>query len=593
MAQSPNHIQTRIQRQQILTGNINLDANHADTDTVYMTDNICLPSSSSSRYSSNATYPQYQLCGKEEEELYHKYNALSKNFTSSAQTCPQQHYISRGRKLQLQPKLQVQRDQKSLSLPRRSKPNEDSGVDDGSNVDDDHQRQLHNRGMYTKTRTSILHPPPKSTSCEENQDDYYSNASIRSISSHNKFSCVSSLSANDSYYYISNLVPVVQNPPPVLIICYHRREICRGGAEEAGASVQAPHQHQPYENESAIQTLSSKISGSAPHQVASPGPRKLRKSSPDSTVKKKNYGRDTVRNRRGKLESVSAKVLSGKQQHYPWDQNYSLPCLRRAVSTSTRISSYASVQRHEQMYATVPCDNKNCGKDCSIIPPRTTVSRHAISRLKRRKSTSAVLPSNTSSPVTQCRNHRRCHSDRAIGGLSNSITSASYGSMHQSSIIVNGRAINDIKRRPSENVSLMLGGSRGTGGEDHNYRQDFVYKAAIRGVLADLEHSKSFDTQLTDTLSSIESLKHTLNRSQTTLIDDAAMRSSGIIDSSTTDIVSTSSGKTIQRNRRRRNRRSMRKFIVGKIVPAPLRTMKAVLTKKRTYHLKRSVGFLT
>jgi len=620
------HLQSITQRRQSFTSNISSDVNRTDTNSTSPTDNLRSASSSLNRYSSDATHPQYQSPEKdvEEEDLYYECNAPSKNDTPSTKKFHQRRNNSRGRQIPLQP----QRKERSLSLSKKRKPIKGSRIDDGTNVDDDHQHKLHNYVIDKKTETQRVCPPPKSLSSVEDQDYNCNDDNSCPMSSNTSSSYVSSLSADESICYFSNLAPMVQNPLPILIICHHSSKIRRGGEEKVFASAQAPHHQKFHEKKSPLRTSSHRIGGGVLNQLMSPCTCKPRESSAENIAQKENYARDMVGSRRGKLKNVSANDLDIKKvvlqrhlQHYSqgsdgrsMDKNCAPSYHRRGISNSTQIPSYSRIQQNKQMHSTVSYDCKNCrnsnkiNNNYTIKPARkitsqhTSMSRPPLSTLRlpaiwhtRSKSTSAIMPPNKS--LSQYGNHKRNddHSnlapDQGIEKGSSSITNASYGSMHQSSIVVNGRVVKGItcRKRSSDTVSLMLGGSGGTRGDGQILHQDFVYKAAIRGVLADLKHSKSIDSKLTNTTNSLESFKNTLNRSQTILVDATAMRSSGITDSSTNGILSTSSGVTNERTRRRRRMR----FLVGTMVPAPLRAMKAVLKKKSDYSFERSMGHLT
>jgi len=620
---SHHHLQSITQRLQSITSNINPDVNRTDANSTPPTYNLRSTSSSPNRYSCDATHPQYQPreTEVEVEELYYKYNVLPKNITPSTEIFHQQRHNIRGRQIPLQP----QRKERSLSLSKKKEPIEGSRIDDSTNVDDDHQHEVHNYVIDTKTKTLKVYPPPKSLSSVEDQDYNCNDDNSCPMSSTTSSSYVSSLSVDESIYYFSNLAPMVQNPPPVLIICHHSSKIRRGGDEKVFASAQAPHHQKFHQKKSPVRTSSHRIGGNAPNQLMSPSLCKPRESSSENIAQKENYARDMVGSRRGMLKNVSANDLDIKDvvvQRYlephtqgsdgrSMDTSCAPSYHRRGISNSTRISIYSRIQQNKQIHSTVPYDytdfhnSSKINKGSTIKPAkkiasqRTSMSRPPLSTLSlpailhtRSKSTSAIIPPNKI--LSQYGNHKRNHSNLApnqgIEKGSNSITSAGYGSMHQSSIVVNGRVVNSItcRRRSSDTVSFMLGGSGGTRGDGQILHQDFVYKAAIRGVIADLKYSKSIDSKLTNAPNSLESFKNTLNSSQTILVDDTAMRSSGITDSSTNGIVSTSSGVTNERIRRRR-----RKFLVGTMVPAPLRAMKIVLKKKSDYGFERSMGYLT
>lgn len=589
---SQSHRKPCIRKQQPSIDNNETDASHDDIGTS-MTEN---PPSSSSTPSRKCKTKE--ISGKE-KELLHNYASPVENSTQLEERCPQQRQRDRAQPclLRLPTPEPIRR---SISLPQRKKlSNDDNGVNDLTD-------QLQNCVIFARTMKPIVHRNLQPSSSIEDycdQSDEYNCP----ISPNATSSCVSSLSADESQYYFSDLASVIK-PPSSLVtrnsnVHRHHLEIQRIGEEKTGEIDLVQHHHQYCRNESPSHTLSSRRD-CVPDQLAFTSLNTL-------SADRENSAEVAVQSRREKLQIHSAEDLDSREaalqrhsQHYrKGSDTRSLepkrppPYSQRAISSSTtpniRYDSCNSRgftnQNHTTMAKQRYQGKKLMSRKGSFTQP-STLDKPA---LMHQRSGSSIT--NTTMSSSQYGRH-----SRSIWGGENSTASASNDSLNESSITVNGMVVNRIKHRRirSENNIPLTGGVGGMV-DDHNHvaghNSNSIYEAAILRKASGLEISTSLDSQVANA-SSFESPRSNLSHSFT-LMDDATSRSTsrscGVTESSMNGITSTSSGTTTQRKRRRRRAKDEFKYFVGKLVPGPVKVMKAVLTKKKTYDLERSSGCLT
>jgi len=508
------------------------------------------------------------------------------------------------------------------------------------------EHQLQNRVIITKTWTPTTNPCPQlpislhDENCLDNDNDN------RSSSPNDAATYVSSLSADESHTYFSDIASVVQIPTPIRmsnsdVSHCHSLEMHQIGEEHVGTNDHSPYNHPYGEHHRSLDRNEG-----VPHHLTFTSPIKPRTFSAASTVERRNYPMDATQSQEWVLQKSDGNdeqlMVPRNSQHLSQgcdvrslELNRPPPYTQRTNSTtsspcSKQISGRSRIRQRNHVQSALLRDGSNdsgINTKSSRINSGTTSSHPNIKKLTprlrssrrlrtldvlplppvyvRSTSTSAVSRTSTSlcsSQYGSCKRNKQYSNtayDQSIGEGSNSITSASYGSVHQSSIIVNGRVLKNVKHRrtSSDSACLILGGS----GDDHNqhikkHNRNSIYEAAIMGKLSGLKVTTALESQSITAQSSLESFPSILKHHLPGSVDDATMRSCGITDSSTNGITSASSGTTARGKRRRMKRRSMKdelKYLVGKIVPSPLRGLKGALTRQKSVDLERSKGCLT
>mmetsp|Transcript_24594 Transcript_24594/g.29019 ORF Transcript_24594/g.29019 Transcript_24594/m.29019 type:complete len:531 (+) Transcript_24594:135-1727(+) len=414
-------------------------------------------------------------------------------------------------------------------------------------------------------------------------------------------SCMSDLSDDESHFYFSDLPSVVKNSPPVHPMnsdsyqhqhSHNQLEAERPVEYNLGGNIAV------HEDESPTQRSPFRRGDSIPHQLTFNSSKIPRTVSTESTLERGNHLRVSIHNvedldNEDQVAPRHSKLHSQGNGGRPLDTNIPYPYHHRTVSTTMkRTQGQPRTRRHyrgnsfSSKNSTVntytPGTNnsyrrkKNMSRHSSFshLPVRT----HDPPALLR-KSKSIVSMTNTSMSLSQYGSYNRnSHHSFAHGlsidGGSNSITSASYDSIHQSSIVVNGRVVNNIKHRRRYSDTVSLGRSGDIGDNERNLpivgnNSSTLYKAAAMEKLAELEPSISNESTLMNTPSLLDSSKVSLNDSQENL------------------------GKENRRKKRRRSVKDELRYLVGKIVPSPLKGMRTVLTRKKSCDLERSSGCLT
>lgn len=495
---------------------------------------------------------------------------------------------------------------------------------------------LHNRVITAKTWTPTAHQRAQSSLSVGDGDCHHNDDSHRPSSG---ASCVSSLSADESHVYLSDITSVAQHLPPIRIMNsdVHERhdfEMHQIGEEHVGTN-----DHSPYNEHD----LTLNRDDGVPHHLTFMSPTKPRTYSAASTVERRNYPLDASQSRERISLTTDDNDLNREElpvpthlQHLPQgsdvkslELNQPPPYTQHIISTSSTpcakpIIGRSIIQQRDDVHSTVARDSSNdsSNNNTSIMKKFSCLTNHhQKKKITPRCRSSTRLPILDALPPTHVRSistsaasltsttisssqyesykrnkHYRNHTyDRSIGGGSNSIASASYGSAYQPSITVNGKVRNDVKHRrvASDTACLILGGSRGMGDDIIKHDRNSIYEAAIMGKLSGLEVTTALESQSVAAQSSLESCPSILKYHSTVLGDDATMKSYG---GSTIGITSVSSGTTAQGKRRRMKRRSMKdevKYFVGKMVPTPLRGLRGVLTRQKSVDLERSKGCLT
>jgi len=196
--------------------------------------------------------------GDEKEEIFHEYMKPSKSSTPSEHR-QQKHHDNQRRRLPL--KTQPQRERRPGPITRRSRPNKRHRDVDDSNINDDKQHPLHNCVIVVRTRSPLMYPPPQEKSSIKDQLCHINDENIRLAPTNDALSCVSSLSADESHYYSSDLVSVLHNPPHShhnRDYPHHHLEVHRIEKEKVGFSSPKLQKNQFYENVSSLRISSSR-----------------------------------------------------------------------------------------------------------------------------------------------------------------------------------------------------------------------------------------------------------------------------------------------------------------------------------------------
>jgi len=534
-----------------------------------VTGNSRAPSSTPSGQCSDHNPVQYQT--QELSELLDNYLSPVENSTLKEEECPQRRRTDRAlQHLQL-PTPESARN--PIALPQREK------LSNGDNDDTDLKDQLQNCVIATRTMKPIMQRTPQPSSSME---DYYDHGDEHSCpaSPNGASSCVSSLSADESQYHFSDLASAVR------VYC---------------------------ENEPPSRMLSSRRE-CVPHQLTFTSLRSLNTLSTQITVDRENSARVAEQSRTKELLIHSAEGLDSQEaalqqhsQHYCQGSDVRSLELKRPLSynqqtiSSSMTPNIKQILHHSKMHRYYhaqstelnehnyeSCNQKGptCQNHTITTKPchqsKKPISRNRLSTklsslcqpallTQRSASTSATSLTNTTTSSSQCGSNRQNnhHSTPTrnifILGGENSTASACNRSLNEPPLTVNGMVVKGIKhrRRHIENTLPVIGGP----GNVAVYSGNSIYKAAPTS----LESPKS---------NSSPSFTH---------IDDTTSRSYGITESSMNGITSLSSGTTTQGKRRRRRRaKDEFRFFVGKLVPGPVKVMKTVLTKKKSYDLERS-----
>lgn len=583
-----------------------IDDNDAETDTVSM----------------NGNSPAHEISDDENEGLLRNFALLSENFHISEDRRQPQQDIDQERHHPRKPLTPLQHE-RTLPLPQLQKP---------SNPDDELRRQLGNCVIVAQTMKPVVHCDTQLPSSVANEcSDSDNNSCPKSPNATS--SCISSLSADESNYHFP--APAFAPSPPNLEMKdsnahHHCPEAYQVEEEEVGENYHTLHHHHLYAQKSLSHKLSFRRDSSIPHGITILRPMKSMIFSANNSIDRRNsdisMGGDELQNHICKDARSSEVGIQHLTHHH--SQNSDVRSLehkrppphhRRNISSFTAPSSLFKIQRYNRaQYSEV---NNYASKDSYSYSKSSAFKNYSAMVNQRRLGTnfvprhgSSMHPSILDKPaLTQQRSasssplslnfttisssqhgsHKQNNYDnnpgydRSIGG-ENSITSASG-----SSIIVNGRLVNGIKRR-RQLVSPVMGGP-GAMMDDHSHHRavsltgSSVYESAIMRKVSGLETSVSLDSQSVNAPLPFESSRNNLNRSPVTSVDDATMKSSGITYSSMNGITSISSLTSIQGKRRRRRRtKDELKFFVGKLVPRPIKAMTAVLTKTKRYDLERS-----
>jgi len=500
-----------IRQQQTSIENNTGDVQNADTDHTSWTGNPLAPMEHFDNTPSQYHAPNEM---KEDDQPLHDHTTPSDNPILSNQKDDQ-------RKHHVLPQL-IRRTLSSVHMP---KPNI-------INHAQEPEHPLHNCVITAQTWTPTTHHRPQSPlsvgdgNCQHNDDSHLPSSGA---------SCVSSLSVDDSHAYFSDIPSVAQHLPPIQIMDSdvherHNLEMHQIGEEHVGTN-----DHSPYSDQYNEHDLPMNRDDGVPHHLTFMSPPKPRTYSAASTVERRNYPVDAAQSRERISQKTDGNDSNREEvrvpthlQHLPQGSNMKSlelnqppPYTQQIISTSSTpcakpITGYSRIQQRNYVHSTVARDssNDNSNSNKSIMKKFSSLTNHhqkkkrmprcrSSTRLPildalppnhvRSTSISAASLTSTSLSSSQYGSHKRNKHysnpayDRSVGGGSNSIASASYGSIHQSSIIVNGKVRNDVKHRRtgSDTSCIIRGGSRGTGDDIIKYGRNSIYEAAIMGKLSD------------------------------------------------------------------------------------------------------------
>jgi len=435
--QAPPHQRSSIRIQHASIVNNNDHINHSESAPSPINHNQYSLFSSLHGHSNVANHPQYQPREEEnkENDLIHEYA------TPSETTKPQQLQQEQHKGQQLCLKFQPQRNCKPLSLIPKTKPIENNRVDNGSNINDAQQHQLHNRIIVIRIKTPIVSNLPHYRSSVEDQTYRRNDDNNRPPFPNDTSSCISSLSADESHDESSDLPNIVHISPPAQTMynklnpnC-HCHDLESGihpiGEEQVVNSIYIPHHHQFCKNKSPLRTLPSRRGEISPHQ-----PTNL------SLEKSKTLFLESVIGERNAVQSGGGEVETRRSQYNrqgsirPLDQNF-LPSYHQKT-----IFSHSKMQRHKRMHSPMlydftKRDNKNSIYNSTQSYSTMTKHRRKSKKvLPRYESSSCVRTISTSTSFMSLASvslslseygGNRQNNDQLAGEGSNSITGASYG----------------------------------------------------------------------------------------------------------------------------------------------------------------------
>jgi len=535
----PPASQSSLHTQHASTDHNSADAENADTNTTSVTSKPRVISSSPLRQSDGVFSPRYKAQEGTDEEPLHKYTNKSENSSPSVEQHQRKLLSNKKRQITIQPqskpKPSLEPEQPQNQILGRST------VTNASNIDNDQITPPQDCLKGEKTSEPIPYSPPQSACLVE---DYRSiNDCSSATSSDGDSSCVSSLSADDCQHF-SNLAFVKEHISSDQMVHRnshrrHRRtqsDMNRISKEDLGAS----HYHQINENNSSLGVSSGRDDG-VPQQLTV-----RRKRSVEEFFDNAKDPSEEVSQRGSKFEREDSAVVS-------LDRESPLRYRRRTISAKAApntklIQTGLKIQRLNNKHTL-----QNTNKYTQPIPG---FDKPAPIRKSRSYNANMSL-----SQYHRCSRQNNANGflspDISVDGGSCSATSESYASTNHS-IIVSGRVVNDIKHRMRPSTAPLVAMKSDSMEEvDEQTPPQIFFKSATLEKLGELEPTSSE--------SLLKPFRCDLSQPQ----------------------------KTQGKRKRRRAVKDDLKYLAGKIIPTPLKGMKAVLKKKKGYDLERSSGCLT